>query len=490
MEVGAASVYRVDATSPARLLTAVRSVDPSGDMFAAAVRFPGDRPEDRVLAVDSRRLAAVAAWQPAWASRGVEALAAGLRSATAPSLVVAGQRMRVGLVGGVLSGGPTTVLVATVVDRDGREHPISFGEVAFGPQTLEADLDGCGGGCRVATLGLVRASGEVGAVLGKVTFRSLTVDDAPVPRPFRLADWRPFRVTETAAVSSPVAALRPAAGVGLQMSFNASPSQNPALVRGDVPAALPVIATDSTVLAPLGRDDLVLTRGLDGRPVPSMVLARAQVLPRIGGLGVVADLEAAARMGPDPLPGLTFEVWASERAPGPVTVRELLHRAGLAVLQREVLDQRAEQLAGTGPALALHLLLGVALAALSVSTLALLATALVQGRRRAYELAALQTAGVGPADLRRALAREQAAQLAFGTVVGLLSGTATARVLGDAVAGLGRAGTVAPVAESLEWLALLPLTTLVLVIFTLVVQACARAVVRFADPEVLRGAPT
>ena len=42
MEIGAARVYRVDAPSPARLLTTVRDLDPGGRQLAAAVLQPRD----------------------------------------------------------------------------------------------------------------------------------------------------------------------------------------------------------------------------------------------------------------------------------------------------------------------------------------------------------------------------------------------------------------------------------------------------------------
>ena len=143
MEIGAARVYRVDAPSPARLLAAVRDLDPGGRQLAAAVLQPRDFAGDRVLAVDSRRLAAVSVWQQPWSSTGIDRIARELRSRTAPSLALIGDRLTVSVDLAVPPGSPDVSLVATVVDRDGRESPVSFGELTSGQQTVAAETRAC-----------------------------------------------------------------------------------------------------------------------------------------------------------------------------------------------------------------------------------------------------------------------------------------------------------------------------------------------------------
>ncbi len=489
MEIGAGRVYRVDAPSPARLLSTVQELDPTGKDLAAAVIYPSTFPSDRVLAVDSRRLAAVSVWQQPWSGSGIAQVARRMRSDTAASLSLIGRDLEVTLDHAVPNGSPDVSLVATVVDRDGREFPVSFGELTVGPQTVTAETEACLRGCRIASFGLVRSQGQLGAMVGRTTFTGLTVDREPVTDPFRSADWRPSRINEDLPLSSTVSTIRRAVD-GVEMRFNVTPSLSPGMSRADVPAEVPVVVTAATSLPPVGRDELVMTRGLDGFLVPSRVVERAAVLPRLGGAGVLTDLEIAYRAGPDPVPGLVYQVWASDQAPRGAVLRDRLRMAGLPVTRVETVERRAEALSRTGPALALALLVGVALAALAIAVLALLAVALVQGRRRSYELAALRTAGVSDRVLRRASLREYVVQLGAGTVAGVLCGATTARLLGSSVAGLGRNGTRAPVVDAVEWATLLPVTVVGMVVFVVVAQLCARANVRFADVDLLREAAT
>lgn len=489
MEVGASRVYRVDAPSAGRLLGLVRDLDPGGRALTAAVEYPGIAPADRVLAVDSTRLAATSAWQPAWAGDDVRAVARRLRTDVAPSITMIGKTFGIGLDGALLSGGPEVGLVATVVDRDGRESPLSFGRMTFGPQTLTAQTDACLRGCRLAALGLVRLPGEIGVLAGQVTFRAITVDGVEVRVPFRRQEWRAARVNEDLAISSPVSKVSAVPG-GLLMRFTNSPSQSPGVVRADVPLAIPLVAAGATTLADVGRDDLVMSRGLDVNVEPSRVVGRATVLPRLGTEGVLADLELASRAAKEPAPGLVFEVWANDRAAAPAELRRQLRVSGLPVVSVETIDERRHQLGRTGSAMALTLLIGVALSALAVAVLAVLATALVEGRRRAYELVALRTAGVPERVLRRSSWREYAVQLGFGTGLGLVSGAATARLLGDSIADLGRSGAVAPVTERWEWAALAAVAAVSVLLFAVVAQVCARVSLRFAQVDLLRAAAT
>ena len=309
-------------------------------------------------------------------------------------------------------------------------------------------------------------------------------------QPFRPVDWRPSRIDENLPLSTSTSKVRRARGGGMAMVFNTTPSVSPAISRADVPAEVPIVASSSASLAAVGRDELVLTRGLDGILVPSRIVASAAVLPRLGGAGVLTDLEIAYRAGPDAAPGVVFQVWASDKAPPDKVLRERLRIAGLPVVGADTVERRADALSQTGPALALALLVGVALAALAIAVLALLAVALVQGRRRSYELAALRTAGVADGVLRRASLREYVVQLGLGATAGVVCGAVTARMLGDAVAGLGRTGTKAPVVDSIEWATLVPVTVAGLAVFVVVAQLCARANVRFADVDLLRETPT
>jgi hypothetical protein len=92
--------------------------------------------------------------------------------------------------------------------------------------------------------------------------------------------------------------------------------------------------------------------------------------------------------------------------------------------------------------------------------------------------------------LRRAARREYGVQLCAGTVAGLLSGAGTALLVGTPIAHLGQVGTLAPASGDLGWTELVAVGLVSGVLFGLLSVACARAGLRFADPDVLRGAQT
>jgi hypothetical protein len=112
----------------------------------------------------------------------------------------------------------------------------------------------------------------------------------------------------------------------------------------------------------------------------------------------------------------------------------------------------------------------------------------VQVRARAYETAALSTAGVRDHTLRRAAWWEYGVQLATGTMAGVVAGTLATLGLGQSVTRLGLTGAIAPVAAGLPpaWLGLVVTTTVAC--FVLVSLLCVQLTVRAARPETLRGA--
>lgn len=231
------------------------------------------------------------------------------------------------------------------------------------------------------------------------------------------------------------------------------------------------------------------SRVLGGDRVPAMVTAQAEVMPALGQYGIVADLDAVTRLSTSWPVDISYQVWAGPGTPGPEVVRMALGEAGIQVLAMRSLRARAKDLARQGPALALLLLLGVAASGMVVAALATLASALVQARRRAYEMAALRTAGIRNAELQGATLREYLVLLGVGSLCGFGSGISTALLAGPHVAVLGTLGPVAPTATRLP----LPLVATVaistLLMFLVISLACARLTLRFARPDVLRGGP-
>ena len=490
MEVGAPTVYTVETRSAADLLRTVRQLDPAGTRLAAAVELAPEEmpPEQWVVAVDSTRLATVATWRDAWSPEPVRRLADALRPEIADSVEFAGSRLSVQLDGSLASRSPDVMVTAGVSLADGTARRIPLGRLGFGPQTLVGRADVCAGGCSLTDVTLIRELGEIGALLGSVTFAAVLVDDVPVESVFtEEADWRSTRIDEARIDSSEIVTLR-ADAAGLRMDFNATPSAVPGIVRADVPEALPVLAVGSTPADEIGRDDLVLARSISGVTTLAEVASRPVALPRLGLIGTMADLEFAYRLTPEIDPRATFQVWASDAAGSDVAAE--LRGAGLEVLGQETVADRDRALRRSGAALALLLLVLVAVGAFAIATLSVLAFALVQARRRSYELAALRTVGVRGRVLRAASMREHGVLIGLGVLVGLVTGAWTAWLLGPDVGVLGQTGDLAPVTTGVPWTALAVTATVSLVVFGFLALVCARVSLRFADPEILRGAQT
>jgi hypothetical protein len=202
------------------------------------------------------------------------------------------------------------------------------------------------------------------------------------------------------------------------------------------------------------------------------VESRPVALPRLGLVGTMADLEFAYRLTPEIDPRATFQVWASDTAGRGVAAE--LREAGLAVLAQETVADRDESLSRSGAALALLLLVLVAVGALAIAALSVLAFALVQARRRSYELAALRTVGIRDRALRAASMREHGALIGLGVLAGLVTGAWTAWLLGPEVGLLGQTGDLAPLTTGVPWTALALTATVSLVVFGLLALLCAR----------------
>jgi putative ABC transport system permease protein len=438
------------------------------------------------MAVDATRLAAVSAWPVDGSGVRLADLVPALRPRTASSLLLTGRKVTMTFDASPSSTSPDTALVATYVDADGDELTSSLGRVRYGRHQLTAAVPACARTCRLARLRLVRLPGEQGQLIGALDLLRLSVDGREVRGAF--ADtraWRPARLDDDPDTSSTATRLssgRP----GLRLTYNASPSATPGAVRADVPTSLPIAVTAGVELDTLGRDGLVAARGVDGGAVPGKVTATVVTLPRLGLSGQLMDLGFAARFSQTVAPDATYQVWASRTAPPPAVVREQLRAAGLRVLGQESVGGRTRALDRSGPALALLLLLGVAVAGMVTAAAAVLVLALVQARRRAYELAALQTAGVATRVLRRATAEEYAVQLAVGAVAGLLCGIGTTGLAGPAVSVLGSVGTVTPVPDTVAWAGVAVVAAVTVVLFSLTTVAVARVGLRFARPDLLR----
>jgi hypothetical protein len=162
-----------------------------------------------------------------------------------------------------------------------------------------------------------------------------------------------------------------------------------------------------------------LIRGLDRREEPSVVVGTTTVLPRVGTLGRLVDLEFLERISADVAALPLAEVWLGPGAPRDAVER--LRAAGLVPGAELTLDGVLTSLAQQGPAVALRF--HVATGAIAL-VLALGATLLVvAGDRsdRIEEQRALRTQGLRRRDLAVASRRGYLWVVVGGVAAGLVA---------------------------------------------------------------------
>jgi hypothetical protein len=404
--LGAPRVLQVRAVPVPVLLAATHTADPAGRYAMAAVRVAGAFPDEPPkIAVDAGRLAAVATW-PAGSAVSAATVAARLRPAAPDPMVVRGTLLPVDVDGdGLAGGGPGLELVTFLVGSDGAPVRASFGALRGGPHSYTTDVD-CAGGCRLAEIVAAPPSDTARPA------RDATGDD-----PDDLAD---VAASTTMAITDlrtgdPRGTGQPVAGFTDPHRWRIRPGLDDRQSGGDTPAPVPGglrVTLDSS-----GRgDQLVLAavdlpyplpvlatrrlpdRGLGGlddsleRVTPVAPTGAVPVIPGIGPVGVLMDLDAVARAG-RPQGGVVGEVWLARDTPPAVV--EALTRAGL-----QILDERshAALLAGyeaQGPAVAVRFNVLAAILAMLLGIGAVVLVAAVDRRTLAEEFAALRVQGVG-----------------------------------------------------------------------------------------------
>jgi putative ABC transport system permease protein len=384
---GAARVLTVSPVTRTKLLVATHAVDPGGRYaMAVATILDGAPGEPTKLAVDSSRLAAVAAWRPDYGGPSPAELGRLLSPALPAPVVVTGDRIELDVGVVLLPSNPQLDLTVVLAPLDGAPASVlTLGPLAAGEQTLRGGI-GCPAGCRLVGFAVTKPDG--GSFLATVTLHELRVgsgaDAAPAtvaipPARFAAAgDWR--------ASASGRAALSGAAnGLQVDLRVEVGGSVDRAWVSpADRPATLPVAATATLP------GDAKLT-GLDGRQAPVHQVAKLDGLPRLGRAGALVDLTVADRMATD-AGTADEEIWLNSAAPADVVQR--LKAQGLTVTGDSGIAPLRAGLDAQGPALALWFYLVAALLAMLLAAGGLWLASAVDAQPGAADLRALRVQGV------------------------------------------------------------------------------------------------
>ncbi|MEU8233737.1 FtsX-like permease family protein [Actinoplanes sp. NPDC048967] len=429
VELGAPRVLTVQATNRTALQHAVRAADPGGTQAMAVVINRDSIPP--VVAVDSSRLAAIAAWRGEYGPP--DALSAATRATPLPpAVMVTGSRLTLR----VRNADSQPVVVTAVLQHEatGVSRTVDFGPVAPGEHRARARVSGCTAapGCRLVRWQLSSPAGSDGRLglpssSAAVTIRGLSQQEpsAEVLDKAALGDPRRWRPDFSAAAMDVFAT---AGTLTLRMDRNETGSNSPPGNRVfAVDAALPLPVVMAGPQPPAWQFSDAVVYAFGGSPVRVRVAGTAPVLPVVGGAGVLVDLDTARRIAADSDLGGTYQVWLASDAPQ--SVLTALRAGGLTVLDDATVAEQAGRLEDQGTAVGATFAMLAAMVGLLLAAAAVAVAAAVERGPQLDQLSALRLQGL---PLRTAVTIGYAGSAAL-VVAGLLAGLLAAAVARPAV---------------------------------------------------------
>jgi hypothetical protein len=421
-EAGAHTVLDVEPeNSVYDLRKAVAAADPAGHSMAAAF-VQADR-STPLIAVDTTRFAGVGAWRDSYSHTSLSELLTALRASQPAAIAFTGTDLRLRVDVTAAPRGPVS-LDLYVTGADHRRGAYQF-ELRRGSHTYTQTLPPvCTSGCRVTGLDLKGADAVTPEGFPEM---SPPIEAAVAVDARTDGTWRPINgfgqatrwrddLQARAIIQDGTSALR----LTLQPTSPGGPW--PELLSADVPDHLPaVLASETAASYPGPAIHDASSFGLDEVSLPLDGRFIAVTLPQVDRFGAMVDFGLAlTAMREESGSSVHFQVWLDGSAPSNMAARlanQHVHVTGAvhASTYRTVLDH-------TGPAFADGLFLVAAAAATLLALGATVLGGIITARRRAYELAALEAAGVSSRTLRRSTAAEQGVLLGAGILVGLAAG--------------------------------------------------------------------
>lgn len=387
VETGAARVVGVDAMSRRHLLEAVRSIDPQGAFAMAVVTARASRPGGApVVAVDTARLPAVVAPHHSYRMAMSDLTQVLHPEAPAPSVLLRGRTIVLSATADsapeVFDSASPRVFV-TVGSRSGTRR-VAVGQLGPGTADYAVPVPECVSGCRLVSIDLAATDVTTELKLRIAEVRHGDGDEVLLTGAdlARKDSWRVGWLG-----SSPDA--EPDVGPGLHLTIPESEgNQEVGAVVADAPYPIPAVLTRS-VGVPRGYNHPV--EGIDGAPILARVAGSVERMPRLGGRGILVDLEYADRAALGGQVG-TEEVWLNTQAPGDVLDR--LRAQGVAVRYDRTAVAVRDAFHRQGAALALDVNFFAASAVVFVGVAGMVAVAAVERRERVAAMAALRRQGV------------------------------------------------------------------------------------------------
>lgn len=417
-EVGVDRVLTVSAPGRLALRDAVRKADPSGTNAMAVAYFVQSVGfTTGLLAVDSPRLGAVVPWRAEYGPRPDT-----IPTPPAQPSVVNGsfsitltEDSTVSPAGGEEQGVPPTgqpvaenvYAVARMTSAEGRLVTTYWGPLRPGRHTYAVELDQCGSGCRIGSVGIVAKdakdpSRDLPAGWGtRVHLHSVAQGERQLITAAQFGQRLRWRTTPYAEQIGPQL-LGESDGLALTVPPGCSGTARGGrcvmeVFPADMASPLPARQAGNAFYGnAIEQARLAMTGNPD---VPVVTTVRATVLPRLGSQGAIVDLTQFDALYGVALTGEQLQVWLATGAPSSIV--DELTRQGVHVLATESVAQSRERYLGEGPAAVRRFELLAAALGLLLAAGALLLAASVERRGRAAELIALRRQGLRANIVRR-----------------------------------------------------------------------------------------
>jgi putative ABC transport system permease protein len=469
---------------------AVDAVDPRGRFAMAARQISGAGTP--VLALDARRLPAVAAWPAGTTPEGVAAVSRALTPRRASGVSLANGSLAVSAdvsASGAASPGLSHLdLAAWLFDPVDGTFTVRLGGLRGGSSTYrDAAHTNCP--CRLVGVGVLPSShgapssGQIHLGVKALTYESGTGTPRSASAELTPTEWH-SAVTgiRVGATGSEVRIDIPMTAVPVGIGSVGIP---PVMATvGPQLSALPAVA-GSFAESLGGGEGALSVQGLDGYNVSVRPAVAGASLPRIGPGGVIVDLGTLEGAQTAPAAAVTTaEVWLGPQAPANAVSR--LRAAGLQIDQVERSSTLVRQGAHTGPALAYDFMLLATIVALLVAAVGTFSVLAAGGRGRATEMVALEVTGVRRGTLARSLAIE-AGILALTALFGVAAGAGSAAVALPSLPQLASASD-APLSYALPVPLLLAAAAGAVLVVILSTALAARGILTSMSPALLRNA--
>ncbi len=480
LETGAAEVLTVSVPPGRDIGKIVDHLDPTGHRAVAvteATDYNGPVPV-QLLAVQPDRFARIAFWRPDFSAASLPSIMHRLTTRVAPPVPLTGDRLEVSVHVPEPLGRRPPLLVAYIAQQGAGLDPVTLGRLAPGSHDLRARIPCEQSGCRLAGLHLDRPGVSFYRIRGRLTVHAVRVHDQGVWRT-RDADlgtsggWRAAGNGATAASTD---------GRTLTLHVDAPLAQAPTWQVADWPQRLPAL-----VGAPAYAGAGPRVAGLSDEELHLDPVAHGSAIPGAGVRGVVVDRTYAERAAFGASTFGTDTVWVTGGAA--TAFKQRLRRAGVSILATASGARQTAIYQRQGPALAVLLfLVGAALGCLLAAGGAVI-TLHIAGRRRTYEMAAMEAFGLRRRALFASLFAEQALLAAFGVAVGVGAGVVGALLALPAVPEFADTPTAPPLLYGVRPLPVLVTVAVTVLVLGAVIAINAAALLRASRPDQLREAP-